>query len=256
MAKDFQQLYSEARAAQQVFRQAHDLLMPLTEALTLLPGVQLRRARTYLHGLRSEMLDRVIALGDTDQVAVIEPLPGLIATSAACDDLFFGEGVGRQRVTPRGAALLLALYERRALPCRGGLGRPDQKLCAYAASEESLVAAALERSAQREAARQRGLGFISDPSKLPEAEFECSILNEIFFTKLGPIRGSATLTIGGIEVTKSVSVYRSNSGKSQSCDVGFTWTASDGTPRCLECSRSRYAGNRRNDEKRNWGLPE
>jgi hypothetical protein len=102
---------------------------------------------------------------------------------------------------------------------------------------------------------QRRREYLRDPSKLPENEFSYDILDAIFWEKCGS--GEHTLTIGGIEVTKSLTgLSRSNSGKRQSWGVEIKWTGSDGVDRSVSNGGGRYAGNRRNDEERNWGLPE
>lgn len=243
-----------SRAAQRALSTIDTQLMPLTEALTLMPGVQSGKARRYLRGLCDDLLRKAVELYETDHVAVVEPVPGVVMTPATLEDIF-GDRSGRQRVTPRGALLLLALYERGALPCRGAPGQPNEKLCAYAASEEALIAMANEEQAAREARRQQRAALVNDPSLVTEAEFEYGLLNEIFFERFGGFVGSKVMPIGGIEVTKSVAIYRSNSGRSQDSAVSFTWVGSDGQHRELDKS-SRYAGNRRNDEERNWGLPD
>src|SRR4051794_28215044 len=104
-------------------------LMPLTEALGLLPGVQPQKARTFLYSLRDELADRSLILWKKDEraVATIEPLPGLVLTLGFTDDLFYGEEFGKQRITPRGAKLLMTLYEGGALPCRAVRGQIDAK---------------------------------------------------------------------------------------------------------------------------------
>jgi len=96
----------------------------------------------------------------------------------------------------------------------------------------------------------------TDLTKVQEADFNYATLNQIFFEKLGGFRGTRKLVIGGIEVTKQVSMYISNSGKSRSSDVTISWVGSDGIAQTRSNGGSRFAGNRRNDEKRNWGLPE
>jgi hypothetical protein len=255
MTIDIRRLYDEARAAQRALSCADHLLMPLTEVLALLPGVQTAKARAYLRWQCDLVLEQVIALDGTGGVAAVEAAPGIIITSAVCEDLFFGEDIGRQRVTPRGATLLLTLYERGVLPCRGKPGEPNPKLRAYAACEETLLATAHEYRARRDAERQRRKSLIEDPSQVTESEFEYGLLNDIFFAKLGPIRGIRTLAIGGIEVTKQVGVFKSNSGKSQDSEVAFAWVGSDGVRRVVD-KPSSFASNRRNDAERNWGLPE
>ena len=198
-----------------------------------------------------------MALADTHEEPAIEPLPGLVVTSAICGDLFFNEDNGAARTTPRGAALLVDLYERSALPTQGGRGEPDSKLTLYAASEDKLISMINDYQSKQRAEAARRQIFVADPSRLPEGEFTYSILDEIFWAKIGPFRGTRNLVIGNIDVTKCVSgPYTSNSGKSQDSAVEISWTGSDGEKRTVTNGGSRYKKNRRNDSERNWGLPE
>jgi hypothetical protein len=64
------------------------------------------------------------------------------------------------------------------------------------------------------------------------------------------------MEIGGTTVTKEVSRYSSNSGKSHDNEVILKWTGSDGTLHEEVLRHSSYQHNQRNDEDRNWGLPE
>lgn len=90
---------------------------------------------------------------------------------------------------------------------------------------------------------------------ITEADFCYETLNRIFINTIGLKQGIYGLTLAGIEVTKSVRTYSSNSGKSTSSDIDISWTGSDGQRHC-EGKGSIYSDNRRNSEDRNWGLPE
>lgn len=94
---------------------------------------------------------------------------------------------------------------------------------------------------------------MSHPSLVREDQFTWSILNSIFAHHLGYGGGHSEMDIGGIRVSRSVTSYSSNSGKSRESEVDLSWTGSDGEPRLLPCE-SRYAENRRNGSERNWGL--
>jgi hypothetical protein len=67
--------------------------------------------------------------------------------------------------------------------------------------------------------------------------------------------GRFKTVLTGRLLSKEVAAYCSNSGKSRDYRVRFVWRSSDGKHRELT-KHSAFESNRRNDEKRNWGLPE
>lgn len=77
-----------------------------------------------------------------------------------------------------------------------------------------------------------------------------SELNQIFW-EAGIKNGS--MQVDGIEVTKTLTRYTSNSRKSYDWDVEFTWEDGDGKRRSA-VKESRYKKNRSNDPDRNFGL--
>jgi hypothetical protein len=95
-------------------------------------------------------------------------------------------------------------------------------------------------------------GALANPETIVEAEFTWSLLNAVFFRHGKDTR---EMVVGGRPVSKHLHPFRSNSGKSTDFNVTFTWKSTDGTARQLE-KQSLYESNRRNDEDRNWGLPE
>jgi hypothetical protein len=103
---------------------------------------------------------------------------------------------------------------------------------------------------------ERFQNLIRHPNKVKEEEFTASLLNAIFINKYGYKQGVDTMLIGGIEVTKEVQSFRSNSRKSTDYSVTVSWTGSNGKYNELPIRNSSYEFNRSNDEKRNWGLPE
>lgn len=83
--------------------------------------------------------------------------------------------------------------------------------------------------------------------------FTVEALDAIFWKVKG--KGNGTLKIGGIDVTKQLHWYRSNSGKSGGFRLEFTYTDANGVFQTL-VRKSKFEKNRFNDASRNWGLPE
>ncbi|MDX8465736.1 hypothetical protein RFM26_08575 [Mesorhizobium sp. VK23B] len=110
------------------------------------------------------------------------------------------------------------------------------------------------RHRQTIAERQRLKRALSDPSVLTESDLEnYRLLDSVFFALKGP--GEGTLVLAGIQVTKSLAGYSSNSGMTTGWQVTFSWTGSDGRGWLIKKVPSE-ASNRRNDPERNWGLYE
>lgn len=157
-------------------------------------------------------------------------------------------------VTPYGAGILIQLYTKGHLPMKkASPGEVPAELIEYAKSGERAVTLRERLRKEQESAAQARRAKLLDLAGTKPSEFGYSLLNDIFFLNMGP--GSGTLEIGGVKVTKTLHVHRSNSGKSSDCEVTFTWSDPDGAPREIT-KPSAYAGNRRNDADRNWGLPE
>ncbi len=75
-------------------------------------------------------------------------------------------------------------------------------------------------------------------------------LNQIFWD--ADIK-NGSLVVDGIEVTKRLTRYTSNSRKRYDWRVTFSWVDSDGEPKSVT-KESMYEKNRSNDPNRNWGL--
>lgn len=254
-----------------------EFLMPLGDALKRMPNVKPRLARLCLKGLRddfdaafidalhrgepwAEASDYEQEVGEDGQPVPPpadprerEVAPGVIVTPADVDGLF--AGTTEDLVTPDGAALLVRLYEAGIFePQRVRAGRTDPtELRAYAVSASTLQQRAAHARAEREAATRAYQERVRHPERLTDAEFTYKLLNDVFIARHGLRGGTLMMEIGGLQVTKEVRTYTSNSGSSRDSSVTFSWTARDGTPRELH-KPSTYAGNRRNDAERNWGL--
>lgn len=226
-----------------------EFLLPFREVLAMLPGVKPKEASAFLRNAHDELLEALVR-NDDEPVATIS---GINLSPGDFAEVLSGSR-SRYRTTPKGAEILLALYEAGALPVRKT--KPDgcsslSELRRYAACEEDLQARSEAIEAEERAAAERRLAIVENPDLLAHEDFSYEILNDIFFRKCGP--GSHKLRIGGIDVTKSVATLSSNSGKSRDSSVRFSWTGNDGELHSID-KQSRFAGNRTNDASRNWGL--
>ena len=77
-----------------------------------------------------------------------------------------------------------------------------------------------------------------------------SELNQLFWDA-GIKNGS--LVVDGVEVTKTLTRYTSNSRKSDDWEVTFSWLNADGMRQSVT-KESLYKKNCSNDPDRNWGL--
>lgn len=151
-------------------------------------------------------------------------------------------------VGPDAAAAILRAYKDRILPMQKGKSPLDApKAEAYVHDAERL------REEIRE--RKRRNDCVEDVSLVRESDFhDQHLMNRIFYKNAGP--GTAKLTLAGIDVWKDLRGFASNSGKSIGYEYSFNWTGTDGIRRSSGSGLPSEASNRRNDEKRNWGMHE
>ncbi|NOJ94554.1 hypothetical protein HMI51_16650 [Corallococcus coralloides] len=242
--------------------------MLLSKALALLPDVKPRLAKQTLEyfendffnehydaSKRNEAWAQSYVRADGTPVPKPpdprrrEPRPGLMITPS---DLYeCSKGRWNNRVTPRGASLLIRMYEAGLFELRkkrASLGDPV-KLRAYAHSLPEI----LEAVREDEEARQARVLLLDQPERITEQDFTYSLLNDVFVRHHGYQGGLIRMRIGGLLVTKQVFIQWSNSGKSHDFDVTFSWVSADGTAKKIQ-KESLYANNRHNDPDRNWGL--
>ena len=151
-------------------------------------------------------------------------------------------------VGPDAAAAIVAAYKAGQLPMKTANTRPT----AVPLADAYLAQAPGHRDQIAE--RERLERAIKDPSVLEEADLDnYRLLDSLFFAIKGP--GGGTLKLAGLKVTKRLTDYSSNSGKSKGWRVSFSWIGSDGSQHALE-KVPPEANNRRNDPERNWGLHE
>lgn len=151
-------------------------------------------------------------------------------------------------VGPTAGRAILDAYKAGQLPMRRSSEKPSETPKADAYLAES------DRWTQEIAERYRLKCAVGDTSLIRSEDlFNYRLLDEVFVRHLGLGRG--TLTLAGVQVTKSLLEYRSNSGKSVDWKVSFSWRDKN-NQRHTVGKESRYAENRRNDAERDWGLPD
>lgn len=200
-------------------------MLSLTDFISRLPGVMPRKART------------VIFQGD---ILSKEERRDIFARNAYDLDTVMLIG-------PDAAAAILAAYQAGKLPMTKREKVREAPEAAKYANDEALRIQARERR-RREAC-------VKDISLVKESDFSDNrLLDKIFWENFG--KGEGTLKLAGIDVFKSLQGYRTNSGKNTDYEVSFHWTGSDGERRSSGTGKPPAAFNRRNDEARDWGLPD
>jgi hypothetical protein len=238
-----------------------ELLLPLQKATKLLPNVKPRRAAATFVVICEMPYDAAFSVNGDGRLEFDDDAPpvdvgvGVLLSCNDVDDCIETDLSGTKRVSPKGAALMIRLYEAGLFErqrVQDGLGDPVE-LGAYAQSEADLRARTEARRADDERARAEHERLIANPDHVREDEFNYRLLDDIFWHYRG--KGSHVMSIGGIAVCKEATTYSSDSGKSSDSAVVFSWTGAGGTRREIR-KDSIYARNRRNDADRNWGLPE
>lgn len=147
---------------------------------------------------------------------------------------------------PDAAASVLAAYRNGRLPMRRGKKPANAPRAEeYLAKREELRKEISERPR-----RERAIG---DPSLIVESDLtDQHLIDAVFIKNFG--KGPGVMMLAGIAVSKTISGYKTNSGKNTGWAVQFQWTGSDGQPRTTG-RMPPEAENRRNDAARDWGLP-
>lgn len=256
--------YHEAREKQERLKgvSSNDL-MPLDEALECLPDVSVTPARRFIHremhALFEELSAAIIGRQDKNLDGLHKKFaPDVILTMASFEDLFLK--IDRNAyVTLNGARLLLRMHGAEVLP-RSRTRRPGDidRITQYASLDEAVIAEKVQAAKDEqvravEADRAARLEILDNPDAIPESDFCYSLLDDVFVRHKGRGIGTKVMSIGGIQVSKTVIPFHSNSRKSRDYGVRFTWTDSSGAERVIE-NPSRFEGNRGNDPDRNWGM--
>jgi hypothetical protein len=197
-------------------------MMSLTDFLAQLPGVQPIKARKLI--LSAGLLSK-------------EQRADIYNRDRGAFDLV-------QLVGPDAAAAILSAYRAGQLPLA-----PGRKIAAASDAERYVESESARREADERTRRARAF---DDPSLIVETDLEDHyFIDGVFLKHVG--KGSKSMTLAGITVHKTLSGYKSNSGKSTGWRVRFDWVSSDGKPRRSEVAPPE-ASNRRNDPERDWGL--
>ncbi|MFD1744486.1 hypothetical protein ACFSE1_03335 [Rhizobium helianthi] len=150
-------------------------------------------------------------------------------------------------VGPDAAAAILAAYQAGKLSMNKGAGVAEAPQAAEYVNDQVVKEQFRER--------RRKEACLRDISLVKERDFTDSrLLDRIFFAHAP--KGTMRLTLDGIDVTKDVHGYRSNSRKNTGYEVTFYWTGSDGQQRSCGTGKPPEAFNRANDPERNWGFYE
>lgn len=227
-------LYEEAVATE---------YLTLIQALKCLPGVMPNKSKKIMSPDYSGVEYSRYKIGKTE------------LTEADYNEIWikklssYGETI---RISPKGARILLKLYYNGDLILKKGEKISKETGLQEYIDKEKYFA---QKAEQLRRDDEYKAYLLENPEKIKESDFSYGLLDKLFWKKFGAIRGAESLVLDGIEVTKCVSVYKSNSGKSQDSEVVFSWVDSNGKKHVIK-KPSSFKENRRNDPDRDWGLPD
>lgn len=115
------------------------------------------------------------------------------------------------KTSPKGAQLLLSLYAEKLLPMNASPGEPDDALVSYAADGRAFREVQEAERARARITREARVELLSDPSAVSPNALTPELVNDFFFFHRKNKMGHETMRIGGIEVSRSVQLYKSNS---------------------------------------------
>lgn len=228
-----------------------DLYSTLTYILKCLPGVAPNKTKKLFEGLYNEYIDCIVSgeqfKGEINGHRISNRELSEIWISV---DGMFGKEI--VKISPKGAEVLRDLYISEALFMRSGQKVNYQgELDDYIFRELKF----LKAYENYKSYWNRYDYLIAHPEDIKYIDFSYSLLNELFTKKYGLTQGEHSLTLDGYEVLKSVTGYKSNSGKSTDYEVVIYWVDKTGKRHEIR-KESNYKSNRRNDANRNYGLPE
>lgn len=233
-----------------------ETLLLLSDALECLNGIKPKLARQLL--VECEASSHSTQYSEKSGFKIL-PRKTLIVgavtlTPAELSEMVYEDAYQWRKlaVSPLGAKALLRLYEHDQLPLKPkSVKRVAEPLLAYASHTESLQDIIENRAARAKALDDERIARLSRPlTDISETELQFTFLHDLFlFHQVS----NGSLTLGDIEVTKSLSMTRSNSRKSHDWNERFSWISSEGIL-CSVQSDSIYNSNRSNDADRNWGL--
>lgn len=231
-------------------------IMRLRDALRSLPGVKPLSAMKLIGEWIEDALAPCCEPGyDPDGEPLAVDIGGNRILLAALEEAKQEEDFSAYKTSPQGAQLLLSLYADKALPMTGPPGEPAETLVAYAADGRSFREVNEAERARARITREARAALLSDPSGVSLDSLTPELVNDFFFFHGKNKMGHATMMIGGVEVSRTVLLYKSNSGATRGYSVELRWKGPDGAE-VVHKQSTPYEANRRNDAERNWGLPE
>ncbi|MFK4131972.1 hypothetical protein ACI2KR_06710 [Pseudomonas luteola] len=200
--------------------------MTVTQALYCLSGVRIETARSYIKRLLSDLNASGFSLDFRQHYRCIGDIT--ISTSMAAE-MFIHMGTGEPySISPAGAHTLVSLYLSGNLPVRRHTVLEVNKILqSYIADPYTFSQYKRKRIDYEFSLYQSGMKSYSSRNSQDDS-FTFAYLNEIFINKQR--KGSNTLTINGIQVTKH---YEPSGGKSsgyQGSNIRYTWIGKDNKP--------------------------
>lgn len=236
--------------------QAEFTIMRLRDALKMLPSVKPVSAMKLIDEWVEEALDPCGEPGyNPDGEPLSAVVGGKVVLLTELEEVKQEDYLSAFKTSPKGARLLLSLYADGVLPMNGPPGDPDARLVSYAADGRAFREVHEAERARARILREAKTALLSDPSGVSPESLTPELVNDFFFFHRKNKMGHETMRIGGIEVSRSVRLYKSNSGAHRGYSVELRWTGVDGVEVVHE-QNTPYESNRRNDPDRNWGLPE
>ncbi|WP_152486599.1 hypothetical protein [Herbaspirillum frisingense] len=229
--------------------------MKFRDAMDYLPGVQPIKARQLISVWQGEAIDHHLFAKKKSVKPYVVSAGSLSFSEDDLNELIHNDGFSASTISPKGAGLLIRLYEENILPIKGKAGPVSEVLIAYASEGQTFSDLRKLRVETERLKREVVIKKFEDLDSISDSDFSYTFLDQLFFhhKKIGI--GFSELVVGGIKVTKYVSKHYSNSRKNFDYAIKYSGTKNDGTPFVYE-KPSRYAENRGNDPERNWGLPE
>ncbi|WP_277352482.1 hypothetical protein [Achromobacter anxifer] len=231
-------------------------IMRLRDALKMLPGVKPVSAMRLIDEWIEEALAPCCEPGyDPDGAPLSAVVADKVILLTELEEVKKEDYFSAFKTSPKGAQLLFSLYADGALPMNGPPGEPDEALISYAADGRAFREVHEAERARARITREAKAALLSDPSAVSPDSLTPELVNDFFFFHRKNKMGHETMRIGGIDVSRSVRLYKSNSGANRGYSVELRWTGFDGVEVVHE-QNTPYESNRRNDPDRNWGLPE
>lgn len=236
--------------------QADFKIMRLRDALKMLPGVKPVSAMKLIGEWIEDGLSPCCEPGyDPDGEPLAVDVGGKKILLTALDEVKQEEYFSAYKTSPQGAQLLLSLYADRVLPMSGPPGEPAEALVGYAADGRGFRELHDAERTRARIKREAKEALLSDPAAISPDALTPELVNDFFFFHGKNKMGHETMEIGGLEVSRTVQLYKSNSGSKRGYSVELRWKSPDGGE-VVHKQRTPFADNRRNDADRNWGLPE